>query len=80
MRGFLWVDMLVSYIIGGVAILCGVTLFFVKIDKEDLRSKSHTNPGMALFRFPLWRYGQAVVCILFGILWIAVAENWIVLN
>jgi hypothetical protein len=42
-------------------ILAGVGLVFVRIDEDQLREKTHSNPGLALYRFRVFRYGAAVV-------------------
>ena len=63
--------MVLNYSIGLVAILIGIIIIFLKIDKEKLKTKTHTNPMLALYRFKWWQYGQGILFILFGILWVS---------
>jgi len=53
-----------NVIFGGLAILIGIALVFAKTDKEKLSNSSH--PGLALFRFESYRWGVAVILVLFG--------------
>ena len=46
----------------GLAVFVGVALLFVRIDRDQLRQKVHTAPGLALYRFPIFRYGVACAC------------------
>jgi hypothetical protein len=58
-------------VIGILVSLCGFGLAFAKTDTEALRKKSHSNPGLALYRFQSWRYGVAVVAVVSGFIIIA---------
>lgn len=40
-------------------VLVGVAMLFVRVDRKQLREKIHTNPALALYRFPVFRYGTA---------------------
>jgi hypothetical protein len=70
-------SVIIEYVIAAVLILIGIAIFFVEIDVENLRSKSRTNPMMALWRFSWWRYGQAIICLLIGVLIISSVNGWI---
>ena len=45
-----------------LALVAGVGLLFVRVDPDQLQRSSHTVPGLALFRFPIYRYAAAVAC------------------
>ena len=47
-----------------IALVAGVGLFFARVDPEQLRSSAHPMPGLALFRFRVYRYGVAAACLL----------------
>jgi len=53
-------DRLVGWILVGMFALVGVLVLLVRVDPEALRAKVHTWPGLALYRFRLFRYGVAV--------------------
>lgn len=59
---------IISLIIGFLMILFGIALALVEVDRDKLSTKSRSNPGLALFRFPAYRYFAAVVLICVGIL------------
>jgi len=58
-------------ILGAFGIFCALGLAFVKIEKETLAKMSHSNPAMALSRFPLYRWSAVIVCLLFGVFFVA---------
>ena len=58
----------VEIIMGVLAVLVGLGLAFAQVNASELRKKTHTNPGMALFRFRLWRFGMAIVSFVAGLL------------
>jgi len=49
----------IASILAGLFVLVGIALLFVRVDSERLREKIHTNPGLALYRFRVFRYGVA---------------------
>ncbi len=53
------------------ALAVGIGLFFVRVDPEQLRSSAHSMPGLALFRFRVYRYAVAAACLLAAALCIA---------
>ncbi len=62
---------------GSIAVLLGVALIFVRVDRSELSTKVHTNPGLALFRFPAWRWGMALVFIVGGLLLVIAGIGWL---
>lgn len=46
-----------------LALLAGVGVLLARIDPDQLRGWSRTMPGLALFRFRVYRYTAAAVCI-----------------
>lgn len=44
--------------------LLGVGLLLAKVDRDLLQAKAHTNPGLALFRFPTFRYAVVIGCFI----------------
>ena len=63
----------VASILAGLFVLVGVALLFVRVDSERLREKMRTNPGLALYRFRVVRYGAAAA--LFALAAIAFFES-----
>jgi len=57
---------LVAVVFGSGAILCGIGLALAHVDKKKVAGSS--NPMLALFRFPAWRYGMAVILVAGGLL------------
>ena len=55
-------------IAGLVAVLIGIGLALAKIDPDELRRKSRTNPGMALYRFAAYQWSVVAILIGSGIL------------
>ena len=43
--------------------MVGIALLFVSVDREQLTQRAHTNPGLALYRFRLFRYGVSIALI-----------------
>ena len=66
-----------AIVIGVLVSLSGLGLAFAKTDTKALRKKSHSNPGLALYRFPVWRYGIAVLAVVSGAIIIAKSIGWI---
>jgi uncharacterized membrane protein len=56
----------INFVLGGLFLLVGGLLAFAKVDTANLAARSHTNPGLALFRFPLSRWGAVVVLVALG--------------
>lgn len=54
---------LISWSLVAAFATVGIALFFVRVDRESLAQRAHTNPGFALYRFRLFRYGAAFVLI-----------------
>ena len=52
-------------------VLCALGLAFVKIDKAALNEMRHSNPGLALFRFAVWRWLLISITFLSGVFFIA---------
>ena len=50
----------IGWLLPALFVLAGVALLFVRVDRGRLREKIHTNPGFALYRFSLFRYGAAL--------------------
>lgn len=70
-------EQLIWLFMGAFGLLAGVGLALVKIDRTELKEKSQSNPGLALFRFPAYRWGAAVVCFVFGLFSLFVGLGWI---
>ena len=51
---------------GCLFLLVGVLLSMVKVDKEGLVKSACSNPGLALFMFPAFRWGVVTVLLVFG--------------
>ena len=64
---------LVPLVFGVVGFLAGIGLLLVRVDPEQLARASRRMPGVALFRFPVFRYGAAYLCLAFGAVGIAAA-------
>ena len=61
--------------LGIFSLICGAGLFFVKVDKEQLEKKAHSNPGFALYRYKAWRWGVALTCTALGLILVLVGFN-----
>ena len=70
-------EQMIFILFGVAALLCSVALSFVTIDKEELRGKTHTMPGMALFRFPAYRWGAVIMCAVIGIFSFSLGFGWL---
>ena len=46
--------------IGAVLFAIGIAVLFVRVGQEDLRAPSALMPGLALFRFRIYRYGVTI--------------------
>ena len=70
-------EQIIFKLLGVFALLCGVGLSFVTIDKTELNYKIHTMPGMALFRFPAYRWGAVLMCTLIGVFFLFLGFGWL---
>jgi hypothetical protein len=48
-------------------VLVGIGLTIVQVNASELRKKSHSNPGLALYRFRWYRLGMAIVALVVGL-------------
>jgi len=46
-----------------LAVGAGLGLVFVRVEREKLRESAHSFPGFSLYRFPAFRYGAAIACL-----------------
>ena len=61
---------LIHWIFIAVPLAIGLALIFVTTDAEELRRSTQSNPGLALYRFRIFRYGAAMLCFIgAGISW-----------
>jgi hypothetical protein len=70
-------EQVIFILLGIMAFLCGVGLSLVKIDKEELKSYIHTMPGLALFRFPAYRWFGVIFCIVISLLFLSLGFGWL---
>jgi ABC-type Co2+ transport system permease subunit len=56
----------ITFVMGCLFMLVGVLLSLVKVDRERLLKSTHSNPGLALFRFPAYRWGMVAVLFVGG--------------
>ena len=63
--------------LGGLFVLCAVGLALVKTDREQLKTSTHTNPGMALFRFGAYRWGAVTVLGAIGLVLLSISFGWL---
>ena len=63
--------------LGGLFLLCAIGLSLVKIDREQLKTSTHTNPGMALFRFGAYRWGAVTVLGVIGLVLLSIGFGWL---
>ena len=70
-------EQIIGVIAGCLVILLGIALVFVKIEKVGLENSSHTNPGLALFRFGAYRWGVVLVCFIVGVLLLSFGLGWL---
>lgn len=68
---------LFNIIFGVLALFFGMALSFAKIDKDRLYEYRHTIPGLALFRFPVWRWGIVVILFITGFVSLAFGFKWL---
>jgi hypothetical protein len=59
-------DQVIFIVIGALFLFAGIGLAFVKIDKQALEKKSHSNPGLALYQYPAYRWTVVLVSIIAG--------------
>lgn len=57
-------------LLGAFALICGIGLALVKVDKVSLVQCRHSNPGMALLRFRIWRWFIVSISCLIGMFFI----------
>ena len=65
----------ITLVIGCLFLLVGALLSFVKVDRERLVKKVHSNPGIALFRFPAYRWGVVAVLVFIGVVLVLVGVD-----
>jgi hypothetical protein len=70
-------EQFIAFCIAFLALISAIGLVFVKIDKNELKNKTHSFPQMALFRFPAFRWGMIVVCLLFFLVSLFVGFGWL---
>jgi len=58
----------IEIFLGVLAVLVGLGLGLAQVNARRLHQKTHTGPGLALYRFKWWRFGLAVVSVLTGLL------------
>ncbi len=59
-------EQFICFVIAVMSLISGVGLALVKIDKNELQKRIHSFPQMALFRFPVFRWGIVAVCLAIG--------------
>ncbi len=57
-------EILIHWIFIAVPLAIGLALIFVTTEPEELRRLAYWNPGLALYRFRLFRYGAAMLCFI----------------
>ena len=65
----------ISILFGVIGVLIGIGLALAKIDPDELRKKSHTNPGLALYRFASYRWAAVVIVFVFGAIMVVWGGN-----
>ena len=60
-----------------LAIVAGIGLLLVRVDAAELNGSTHSMPGMALFRFRVFRYGAALACLVSALVAIASFFGWV---
>jgi hypothetical protein len=70
-------EQVIFILLGIFALLFSIVLSFIKIDKNELTDKIHTMPGIALFRFPAYRWGTVIMGVILGILCISLGFGWL---
>ena len=66
-------EILIHWVFIAVPLTMGVALIFVTTDADELRRSAQSNPGSALYRFRVFRYGVAMLCF------IGAAISWVTL-
>ena len=69
----------ITLLMGCSFLLVGVLLSFVKVDRERLVKKVHSNPGAALFRFPAHRWGVVAALVFIGVVLVLVGVDKVAL-
>jgi hypothetical protein len=62
---------------GAFGLFVSVGLAVVRINRAELKEKSHSHPGLALFRFPAYRWGAAVICFVLGLFSLFLGLGWL---
>ena len=70
-------EQIIWLFLGGMFILVAIGLSAVKTNKEQLQSVAHSNPGMALFRFGLYRWGVVMVFGSVGLVLMLIGFGWL---
>lgn len=65
----------ISISLGVIGVLIGIGLALAKIDPDELRKKSHANPGLALYRFTSYRWAVVVILFVFGAIMVVSGGN-----
>ena len=61
-------DQIVFACLGALFAFASIGLCFARIDQEASRSESRTDPFLALYRFPAFRYGLGLVSLVAAVL------------
>jgi hypothetical protein len=61
-------DQKIEIVIGVFAVLVGVGLTIVQMHARNLQKRSHSNPGLAPYRFKWYRLAMAMVALVVGFL------------
>ena len=61
------IEQTIMVIMGCLFLLVAGLLAFVKVDRKQLVEYVHSFPGLALFRFPAFRWGTVVVFLIIGL-------------
>jgi len=64
---------LIHWVFIAIALGIGLALIFVTTEPEALRHSARSTPGLALYRFRVFRYGVAGLCF------IGAATSWFTL-
>ena len=67
-------DQTINFVLGGLFLLVGGFLAFAKVDTAKLAEKSRTHPGLALFRFPMFRWSAVAILVAFGVVLIGLGK------
>ena len=70
-------ETLIWTLLGGMFLFVALALSLVTIDKNQLQDSTHSNPGMALFRFGIYRWGAVAVMGVIGLVLLSVSFGWL---